>query len=434
MRILFLSNFYPPYEHGGYEQLCREVADGLAEQGHEVAVVTSDYGADDRSAPDSGIFRVLHTEVDMRPYRGQLDFFFNRKQRLKETLSRFEEVVDAFKPEILFVWSMWNLPRELLIQAEGRPELKVVYYLADYWPTLPDAYTLHWQERPRRGYLALPKRLLAKIALAGHPGYNVPGQNLSGLLKFKYAFCVSAAVRLHLVEAGFPLQNAQVIYNGIDLGPFLRAGQRRDWQPALDELSLVYAGRLAENKGVHTAIEGVDRLIRQGRRVRLTLVGSGPAEYIARLQELSRQLGVSDRINFYGAVPREQMPELMARFDVLVFPSIWQEPLARIVQEAMAIGLVVVGTEVGGMKEILQDGVNGLTFPAGDADALAGCVAQLMDRPELHSSFAEAGRRMVVEKFDLQRMIAEVERRLQDIQRGQDENPLSFPVVPVSAE
>jgi len=106
----------------------------------------------------------------------------------------------------------------------------------------------------------------------------------------------------------------------------------------------------------------------------------------------------------------------MRQFDVLVLPSIYDEPLARIVQEAMATGLVVVGTLTGGTKEILVDGVNGLAFPPGDASALAVQIARLADDPGLRLALARNGRRTVEEKFSLTRMVDEIEGYMKAIQ------------------
>ena len=72
--------------------------------------------------------------------------------------------------------------------------------------------------------------------------------------------------------------------------------------------------------------------------------------------------GLDSKIRFVGQVDRYEMPSVMIEHDVLVFPSVWEEPLARVVQEAMASGLVVIGTVTGGTAEILRDGVTGLTF------------------------------------------------------------------------
>src|SRR5439155_5284391 len=103
----------------------------------------------------------------------------------------------------------------------------------------------------------------------------------------------------------------------------------------------------------------------------LTIAGAGSRAYEARLRRLCEQLALSEHVTFAGRVPREAMPQLMARFDALAVPSEWPEPLPRIVQEGMAAGLVVLASAVGGIGEIVQNESNGLTFAAGNAAELA---------------------------------------------------------------
>jgi glycogen synthase len=428
MRILFLSNFYPPSGRGGYEQLCQEIADGLKAKGHIVAVLTSDEGFEDGIPKEENVFRLLKTEVDWRPYRGTLEFFVGQRKRRQESLLSFQETINTFKPDVLFVWGMWNLSRELLLLAESWTTLKVVYYLADYWPVLPDAYTLHWKEPARRWYTSLPKQVLGRVALA------LRGEESRKPLKFEHVLCVSQAVRTYLLEAGIPLQNARVVHNGIDLAPFTAAAKIRAQRGQKQDLALLYAGRLSPVKGVHTAIEATAELVRRGHSVTLDLYGTGSPEYQAKLLDLCRQLGVSERVQFRGFIPRDQMPEIMAQFDVLIFSSTWPEPLARIVQEAMAVGLVVVGTEVGGIPEILRNGVNGLTFAPENAEELATRVEQTVLDTELYHRLSEAGQATVEDKFDIRRTIAEVEAYLQSVIAGSHENSIPVPLVTLPTE
>ena len=108
------------------------------------------------------------------------------------------------------------------------------------------------------------------------------------------------------------------------------------------------------------------------------------------------------------------MSTILQQFDVLIFPSIYEEPLARITQEAMASGLVVVGTTTGGTKEFLRDEGTGLTFTPEDADGLAEQVTRLSLDPDLCNRLAQAGRQAVLENFTLDKMVKEIEVYLKD--------------------
>ena len=143
---------------------------------------------------------------------------------------------------------------------------------------------------------------------------------------------------------------------------------RRDFDRKNRSLSLVFVGILAEHKGVHTAIEALDRLSAEERQhVRLTILGTGHRQYEERLHNLVIQLQLSDYISFQAPILRSALPDFLGKFDVLLLPSIWSEPLARIMQEGLASGMVVVGSANGGTAETISHGENGLLFAPGDA-------------------------------------------------------------------
>jgi len=233
-------------------------------------------------------------------------------------------------------------------------------------------------------------------------------------LDFAHIFCVSAFMQDHIVEkAGVPRSHTRVVHNGIDPTTFTM----RSFQENGSTLRLLYAGRLSPDKGVHTAIEGIGHLLKSYPTlpVTLSIVGSGAAAYEANLKQLVEQFNLADSIHFYGQVPRDQMPAILLEHDVLLLPSIWPEPLARMTQEGMACGLVVIGTTTGGTPEILHDGKNGLTFEAGNALALADKIAQIAQNPKLRIEMAQAARRTVEERFTFERMVDEIEHHFTSI-------------------
>jgi glycogen(starch) synthase len=106
---------------------------------------------------------------------------------------------------------------------------------------------------------------------------------------------------------------------------------------------------------------------------------------------------------------------VLAQYDALIFPSEWQEPFARTVLEAMAAGLVVIGTTTGGTGEILVDEVTGLTFPAGDAQVLARQIQHLYHNPTLRVQLAKIGQQCVIQNFTFSRMVDQIETALKFI-------------------
>jgi len=353
---------------------------------------------------EHNIYRLLHLEGDLAYYQ-PLQFFIKWKKQHRENLVYLEQTVKDFAPDLIFVWGMWALSKALPALAEQLMPGRVVYYLSDYWPSAIDMHTSYWQSPARGSRMQIPKQVLRKLALSMLAGEGRPD------LKLEQAICVSARVRELLVESGLPLQSATVIRGGTDVQRFMNASERNR---VSGRLELLYAGQLVQHKGVHTAIEAMSRLATTWRidQIHLTLVGSGHPDYEALLRALVERRGLHDYVTFHEPVSRDKMPTLLSQFDVLVFPSIYEEPLARMTQEAMAAGLVVVGTTTGGTGEILKEGETGFTFVPEDADGLAEQITRLLLDPDLRGRVAQAGRQMVLENFTLDKMVKEIEAYL----------------------
>jgi glycosyltransferase involved in cell wall biosynthesis len=235
-------------------------------------------------------------------------------------------------------------------------------------------------------------------------------------LRFEHAPCCSRAQRDQLLEAGIPLKDSPVIYEGVDLKNYLAQAVKQTYENKDGILSLVFVGILAEHKGVHTTIEALNQLSAEGRRrVRLTILGKGHVQYEQRLKDLVTKNELSEYVSFHAPIPHSELPEFLGKFDVLLLPSIWSEPLARIMQEGLASGMVVVGSETGGTAETISDGENGLLFPAGDAFSLAQQIEYLLENPSARRSLANGGVRTASERFNINVMIKELEDYLEKI-------------------
>jgi glycosyltransferase involved in cell wall biosynthesis len=212
------------------------------------------------------------------------------------------------------------------------------------------------------------------------------------------------------VSTAAPRARVRVVYNGVDIERFSpRAGEREAARAALGARSSLLVGVVAQLtpwKGQDTAIETL-RLVRaQGVDARLLLIGSAkfrdPAtrfdneRYVARLRALARDLGLQPHVGFLGE--REDVPQLMSALDVLLAPS-WEEPFGRSVVEAMAMGVAVVATDVGGPVELLDDGAAGVLVAPRRPQAWAEAVGRLVADPELVRSLADAARARVLRCF-----------------------------------
>ncbi|HEX7972830.1 MAG TPA: glycosyltransferase family 4 protein [Anaerolineales bacterium] len=415
MRLLFLTNFYPPGGRGGYEQWCQETALGLLEAGHRVDVLTSRVDLPEAAQPDPAwVHRDLHMEMEFASFVHGLRFFTSREAREQENLASLQKMVSEVEPDLILVWGMWNLPRSLPALAEQLLPDKVVYYLADYWPTLPSQHEFYWQAPAQNWATRIPKGLLKPVAQRILNGEQPPA------LQFRRVIFPSAFLRDETLRLGVPVKESVVIYGGVDTRPFIEHGIHNPvgrLAPDHKGLSLLYAGRISPEKGVETAIQAMQELVcRRGvQNVRLEIVGDGERGYILRLRQMVQEAQLEGCITFSGPASKDEMPGLYHRFDAFLFPSIWQEPFGRVVVEALASGVVVIGTATGGAAEILEKGENALTFAPGDAAGLANQVVHLIEQPELRLRLIQNGQRVARKKFDISRMTAEIEAYLQSI-------------------
>lgn len=417
MRLLFVSNLYPPLERGGYEQNCQEVAVRLEKRGHHVSVLTSNYGVNGQPLNDPGVYRLLHLQADIHHYK-PLDFFLKRPVLLRANARALRSTIDRVKPDLAVIFGMWNLTRRVPQWAENWMRGRVAYYISATWPSDPDIHLEYWNLPARRAWTEVLKRPFRALALQQLAREGYPPN-----LEFEHAVCVSHYVRNVLINAGCLSKHAGVIYNGLDPDNWLKYARQVDTQPSA-ALRLVYTGSLDQIKGVHTALEALALLKQRGLidRVHLTIIGSGHPDYTARLHGLVDQHELHDHVRFAGRIPRDALPETLPEYDVFLFTSCGPEAMARTAMEAMAAGLMVIGAETGGQVEMLRHLHNALTFRAEDAAGLADRIAQALHDPDLRGRLARAGQQTVLDQFTLERMVDNIESWLEGILR---ENPAS---------
>jgi glycosyltransferase involved in cell wall biosynthesis len=191
---------------------------------------------------------------------------------------------------------------------------------------------------------------------------------------------------------------------------------RPDLQHESEALRIGYVGRLAPEKSVDSLLLAASRLEAPWQ---LTIAGAGPAG--RNLRRMAHRLGVEGQCYFLGHVPAAQLPELYASLDVLVLPSRhtrhWQEQFGRVLIEAMACEVAVIGSTSGEISNVIGDA--GLVFPEGKVDVLRGHLQQLFDNPPLRTYLACAGRRRVLERYTQTRIARDTLAAYSDVLAGQ---------------
>lgn len=406
MRILVLSNLYPPHYVGGYELRCQQVTEALRQRGHEVLVLTSDYGVNHQEpAAESGeVIRTLRLHGFFgRPWLGL------NQLRILETHNNRElrRAIDSFRPELVHVWNLGGISKSLLHTLE-RLNLPTVFDVSDHWiarSQKADVW-LDWWNRKQGPVVARAMRFFFEsVGLRRRWDRQAPAMPL-GSRGFRRLYFCSAALRRLTQEAGFEVGHGAVIHCGVNTRRF--CGEPVSAFRPLRRL--LYVGRLAEDKGTMTALRAL-ATVKDFFSGELRIYGKGDAEYTHKLHSFASEHQLP--VTFHHAT-QEEMPKIYQQHDALIFTSEWEEPFALTPLEAMASGLPVIGTTTGGSAELFRHGENSLTYPAGNATELAQRLLELNSSGVLRHQIATQGQKDVIARCSEPVIMSQIENYLQE--------------------
>ena len=212
-------------------------------------------------------------------------------------------------------------------------------------------------------------------------------------------------LRFHVAPEG----RFTVIHSGVDLESFLSDRlQGEEAKTVLGippEITVIgTVGRLTAVKGQEVLIRAASELIRRGERVFLVLLGGG--ELRRELEELSFRLGISEQVRFLGW--RTDVARIMVACDIFCLPS-RNEGMGKVLVEAMALGKPIVASDIGGIKNIVRPGENGLLVPVGDVEAWIEAIARLCRDPERRRRMGDAGR-LIAPRYSSDEMIKMIDQ------------------------
>ena len=230
---------------------------------------------------------------------------------------------------------------------------------------------------------------------------------------------VGESVRQQLIHnEGIPDRRIGIVYNGVDLSPFEdapddRESVRREIGVGPADFLIVHVGRLDPIKDHATAIHAIQRVAAQCEHARLAVVGEGPE--LPRIQSEIERCGVEPYVRLLGL--RRDVPRVLRAADAFLMTSV-SEGIPLAVIEAMGAGLPVVSTDVGGVKEVVVDGEDGLLSPAKDDASLARDLIRLAIDADLRSQLGRAGRRRAFDLFSNARMTSEYRALYEEMIHG----------------
>ncbi len=375
MRVLMLSWEYPPRIVGGISRHVYDLSNALAERGVNVDVITCEHpGAP--AEEFNGSLRIYR--VPVAPGNDFVHWVHNlnaaTEEKAQEIIGPLEDEKGGWVEPIVIHAHDWLSE----FAAKG---IKHRYHL-------PMVATIHATEHGRNQGI-----------------HNDLQRYISGVewelcYEAWRVICCSHYMKEEISSVlGVPYDKLDVIPNGVDPRKFdfnFNKEEFRSWFAMPNEKIVFFVGRMVREKGAHVLIQAVPEILATYQDVKFVIVGGGDKSHLVKLAE---ELGVSHKVFFTGYVDDDTLLKLYKVIDVAVYPSLY-EPFGIVALEAMVAKVPTVVSDVGGLREVVDHGVTGLTTWADNPDSLAWGILQILRNPYTAKMMAENAYRKVMDVFN----------------------------------
>ncbi len=354
MRILMLSWEYPPRIVGGISRVVYDLTQKLADENHEIHVVTCwEYGMEEiEKDRNITIHRIKAIEVQPNNF---IDWVLHLNFSIVE---QGIKIINSYGGIDIIHAHDW-------LVTYSAKTLKHAY-------RIPLVCTIHATEHGRNGGI--------------HNDMQKYIHNVEWLLAYEAwkVICNSNFMKQELREIfKIPENKVKVIPNGVDIKKYDRIEKNMQFRRNFandNEKIILFVGRLVQEKGVHLLLEAIPKITTHYNDVKFVIVGKG--NQLDYLKEKSFLMGVTDKVYFTGYMSDQDLERLYKCVDIAVFPSLY-EPFGIVVLEAMAANIPVVVADTGGLGEIIEHGYDGMKAYIGNSNSLADCIIELLYNPQL---------------------------------------------------
>lgn len=369
-RILQIVHDHPAFTNGGTEWVAHDLTHTLERRGVSATMLAATTSL---SRPDAKPGSLERRGADVLLRTGRYDSFSMTRLDGTAWTEALCSVLSETKPDVVHLHGLDRIGSEVVpfVRAH-RPAARIVLTLHDFQLICArDGLMVTAEGALCRG--ASPdgcRRCLPHLSMARHA---LREAHLKAVMQGVDLFVApSRFLRDRFVAWGLPAERVVVVRNGVPRAVGPTAPERGD--------RFAFFGNLVEHKGVHVLLDAAARLARQEARLRVTIHGgftwSAESERERLAEALDRAVPVAQ---YLGPYDRADLPTLMARTDWVVMPSTWWENAPLVILEAQRAGRPVICSDIGGMAELVEHGVNGLHVPCGDAAALAETLLHAAD-------------------------------------------------------
>lgn len=400
MKILILSDDFPPRVIGGAGVIAFNMAKGFKNIGHDVSVIST---VKDKTEEGERAYEGLNVYNIYSNYHERWRAYLGLYNPM--TVKKVRSIMWNIKPDIVFAHNIhFNISyHSLKLAKENGAKVFLIAH---------DAMLFHYgklTESINPNNFSVPIKLNYKInfwrqIMIFKKRYN-PFRNLIIKYYLKYVdkiFSVSDALSSALKGNG--IENLKTIHNGIDVLEWIVSDRDienfKNTHKLKNKKVILFGGRLSEAKGGYEILLAMKKVLEKAPDAALLVLGKKD-EYGNIMLDKSKELGIEDKIIFTGWISGGELKAAYHSSDVVVTPSIYLDPFPTVNLEAMACAKPIVGTCFGGTPEIVEDNVTGFIVNPFDTDIMAEKISYFLLNPEKALEFGKRGYNKVKEKFNL---------------------------------
>lgn len=367
MKIIYISTFYGA-NLGGAEVSVRLIFEELAKKNISIQILT-------REKTNGQNIKIIPF-LNMIP-RSIFKIGFDSIDRIAENM--IKKIVKKEKPDLIHVHDIFILPSIVNISKEFNIPLVI---------TIRDP---------------LPKKISHNynIMIRLVSTYFLNKRNeilINNIKKSDKIIAISYFIKDLLIKQGISDTKIDVIYN---LPPYWSTDGNIDMKKDNTEsfLILFAASRLYEEKGMHILIGAINKVVKKGiTNIKLIIAGEGPQK--KELEQMSDIYNIRKYVEFIGQISHDKIKEFYVNCDIILFPSIYTEPLGRVAIEAGIVGKPIIATNIGGIPEIVDDKITGLLVPPRDIENLSDAIIELVNNKDLRERLGKNARVKITRKFE----------------------------------
>ena len=385
MKILLVNKFH--YLKGGSEKYYFELGDLLKQHGHEIAFFSMK--SDDNIKTNEKEYFVDEIDLNNGSKLKAFDVIYSKENKIKMLYA-----IEDFKPDVIHINNFQRQLSESILEAANEKKIPIVFTAHDVQAVCPAITMLDSNkqicELCKKGkYINCIKKKcvkdsLLKSILAAIEGKYYRVKNVYNK-KIDWIVTPSKFYKQKMIEDGIEEKHITAIHNFIELDKYNLELQ--------DDGYALYIGRLSKEKGILNLIEAFSRIKDQ----KLYIAGDGPER--KKIETIIKDRNLEDRIMLLGYINQDQVKEYLRKARFVVVPSIWYENCPYSVMETLAIGKPVIGANIAGIPELVNDKVNGLLYKYDSISDLEAKMKILYENPELAKQYGANAKKIAIENY-----------------------------------